>query len=299
MRTLRRHAPRLHRQVSAGELSVSQAVARHRAESKLGELSAKAAAAPSAQGPESWRIITGDCVAQMPLLARRAFRLVFADPPYNEGVDYGAGRGADRQAPAAYLGWCERWMREAAELLTPDGSMWVLISEDYAADLHNLLRGVGLHRRAWLVWREGFGVYRADNFGRCARHLLYFVKDPARVVFNAHAVTVPSDRQAKYNDARANPAGKIIDNVWDVPRVAGTHPERIPDFPTQLPVELLRRVVGCATDPGDQVLDPFNGSGTTGAACVELGRRYVGIDKGKRFAERSRLRLRGVTVRAA
>jgi hypothetical protein len=65
----------------------------------------------------------------------------------------------------------------------------------------------------------------------------------------------------------------------------GNHAERLPDFPTQLPLDLLRAVVGCASEPGDLVLDPFSGSGTTGVAAIGLGRRYVGIEKSAEFAQ--------------
>jgi site-specific DNA-methyltransferase (adenine-specific) len=100
-----------------------------------------------------------------------------------------------------------------------------------------------------------------------------------------------SARQAKYGDKRAVPTGKNLDDVWTISRVAGTHGQRIEGVPTQLPIELLRRVVGCASESGDLVVDPFNGSGTTGVACVELGRKYFGIDKSDRFASLARARL--------
>jgi site-specific DNA-methyltransferase (adenine-specific) len=157
-----------------------------------------------------------------------------------------------------------------------------------------ILKDLGLTVRAWITWHETFGVNCANNFNRCSRRLFYAVKDPGRFVFHAEAVSRPSDRQAKYNDPRANPDGKILDDVWtDIPRLAGTHKERLPDFPTQLPVALLERVVLCASDPGDLVLDPFSGSATAGVAAVRHGRRYLGVEKNPRFAELSRLRLRG------
>jgi site-specific DNA-methyltransferase (adenine-specific) len=84
--------------------------------------------------------------------------------------------------------------------------------------------------------------------------------------------------------------------VWIIPRLAGTHRERIADFPTQLPVELLRRVVARASDPGDVVLDPCCGSATTGAACLELGRRFVGIEMSEKFADLARQRLEGIAA---
>jgi DNA modification methylase len=85
------------------------------------------------------------------------------------------------------------------------------------------------------------------------------------------------------------------DNVWVISRLAGTHAERIPGFPPQLPVALLRPIVGCASSPSDLVLDPFSGSATTEAACVELNRRYLGIEKGPDYSKRSRKPLESVT----
>jgi site-specific DNA-methyltransferase (adenine-specific) len=79
--------------------------------------------------------------------------------------------------------------------------------------------------------------------------------------------------------------------VWTISRVCGTFNERLQGFPTQLPVELLRRVVTTASDPGDLVLDPFSGSATTGIACLELGRRYVGIEINPEYAQWSQERL--------
>ena len=97
---------------------------------------------------------------------------------------------------------------------------------------------------------------------------------------------------------QANPGGKLWDNVWGIepaiPRLTGTCNERIPDFPTQLPLALVTPIVLCASDPGDLVVDPFSGSGTTGVAAICNGRRYVGIEKSEKFTELARLRLKGV-----
>jgi site-specific DNA-methyltransferase (adenine-specific) len=123
------------------------------------------------------------------------------------------------------------------------------------------------------------------------------VKHPDQYVFHEGAVLRPSDREEKYHDRRAQPGGKVWDSVWGVnppiPRLVENARERLPGFPTQLPLALLTAVVGCASDPGDLVLDPFSGSGTTGEAALRLGRRYVGIEKDRRNAELSRSRLQG------
>jgi site-specific DNA-methyltransferase (adenine-specific) len=221
-------------------------------------------------------------------------RLAFADLPYNIGIDYGDHHN-DRMKPADYLAWCRQWIAAAVRLLSPDGSMWLLCNHEWSARLQLAMEDAGLHYRQTITWYETFGVNCTRKFNRCSRPLLWMVRDPQRFVFNADAVRTESARQAKYQDKRANPKGKILDDVWVISRVAGTFKERIPGFPTQLPLELLRLVVGCASDPGDVVIDPFSGSATTGAACIELGRRYIGIEASEDFAERSRRRLASMT----
>ena len=231
----------------------------------------------------------------MPTLETGSVRLVFADPPYNQGVDYGPHHD-DEMTPEDYLAWCESWLKAAVRLLTPDGSLWLLVSYEWAWQFVPIAMRAGLQLRQWITWYETFGVNCTRKFNRCSRPLLWFIRNPIRFVFNPDAVRRLSDRQAKYGDKRANPAGKLWDDVWIIPRVAGTHGERLPEFPTQLPIRLLRPIVGCASNPGDSVLDPFAGSGTSGAAAVEVGRRYVGIEKSRRFAARARMRLEGLNV---
>jgi site-specific DNA-methyltransferase (adenine-specific) len=266
------------------------------ARAKKRKAMAEKAAAAEAMAAPSWRIIHGDCRATLGL-PRGEARLVFADPPYNVGMDYGDGKKADRLSDDAYLDSCATWMAFAYHRLAPDGSFWVLIGDEYAAEFKLLLGEALFTVRAWVKWHETFGVYSAaqNNFGRCSRHLFYCVKDPKNYVFHAEAVRRPSDRQAKYNDARADPAGKIWDDVWQIPRLVGTAAERIPDFPTQLPLALLRPIIACATDPGDLVMDFFSGAATTGVAAVEAGRRYIGIEKSGRFVELSTLRMKGIS----
>jgi site-specific DNA-methyltransferase (adenine-specific) len=243
---------------------------------------------------KGWQMITGDCLEVMPALEAGSVRLVFADPPYNQGVDYGAHHD-DEMSPEAYLAWCQSWLKAAVRLLTPDGSLWLLVSHEWAWQLIPIAMRAGLHLRQWITWYETFGVNCTRKFNRCSRPLLWLVKNPNRFVFNdCPEIRRKSDRQTKYNDKRANPAGKLLDDVWCIPRLAGTHGERLRDFPTQLPIKLLRSIAGCASDPGDLVLDPFAGSGTSGQAAVEMSRRYIGIERGKRFAARARMRLEGI-----
>jgi site-specific DNA-methyltransferase (adenine-specific) len=245
-----------------------------------------------------WRIITGDCVATMEAMEPGSARLVFADPPYNIAINYGSHYD-DRMEPEAYLAWCERWIRATARLLAPDGSLWLLVDHKWGWRLAGIaVDGIGLHLRQWLTWHESFGVNCTRKFGRCSRPLLWLVKDPQQFTFNADDIRVESDR-LRYGDKRANPAGKVPDDVWTFDRVAGTHHQRIAGFPTQLPVGLVSRVVACASKPGDLVVDPFSGSATTGRACITLGRRFVGIEQSTKYAARSQRLLAGITPQLA
>jgi site-specific DNA-methyltransferase (adenine-specific) len=243
-----------------------------------------------------WSVIEGDCVEAMGGMEAGSARLVFADPPYNIGVDYGDGAKGDRLPADRYLGWCRRWMTASARLLTPDGSLWAMSDPRWAGHFQCLLEDVGLHYRETIIWHETFGVYCEGKFGQDHRALFRFTRHPRRQVF--HPERVPSARQSKYGDKRANPLGRVPSNVWTISRVCGTFGERLPDFPTQLPLDLLRCGVTTASDPGDLVLDPFSGSATTGVAALESGRRYLGIESRGAFAAASRSRLSEAARRA-
>jgi site-specific DNA-methyltransferase (adenine-specific) len=253
--------------------------------------------------PTTWQIHQDDCLNLLADLGPA--RLIFADPPYNIGVDYGVGAIADKLPQAQYLAWCARWLRLCADRLTDDGSLWVLIDNKYADHFGVMLRQAGLHRQHWIIWYETFGTYCRKKLNRSSRHLFHCTKHPTRFLFHREAVNCASDRQIRYLDKRANPGGKNWDDVWGItrkdgsgaiPRVCGTHKERIPGFPTQLPLALLRPIIGCASDPGDLVVDSFCGSATTGVAAVELGRSFIGIEMQPRFAQLARRRLTQVTT---
>ncbi len=286
--------PELLEQVKDGQITLPQAKQSLLREQKLAELQRKAEAARStADGPPLWKIHHGDCLEVLPTLAGSA-RVIFADPPYNLGIDYGAGADADNLPPDQYLAWCRGWIQQCADCLTPDGSFWILISDEWADYFGVMLREAGLHRRAWIKWYETFGTNCVNNFNRCSRHIHYFVKNPRCFVFDPFAVSRLSDRQTKYGDKRANPGGKIWDDVWKIARLTGTCEERMPGFPTQVPLAITGAIVKCASEPGDLVVDPFSGSASTGVAAVQGKRRYVGIEASAEFCRLSELRLQAL-----
>jgi site-specific DNA-methyltransferase (adenine-specific) len=145
--------------------------------------------------------------------------------------------------------------------------------------------------RNWIIWHYTFGQQTKDKFARSHTHIFYFVNDRKNFTFNDFAVRVPSDRQLIYDDRRANPKGKMPDDVWEDSRVCGTFRERAGWHPCQMPESLLLRIIAVSSNQGDCVLDPFVGSGTTAVAARKLQRNYVGIEISQDYAEKAKQRL--------
>ena len=163
-----------------------------------------------------------------------------------------------------------------------------------------------------MIWYYTFGVNCVRGFSRSHTHLLHFVKDPKNFTFNAEnpSVRVLSARQLVYADNRANPMGRLPDNTWilrpqDTPaggfapmhdtwyfaRVAGTFHEREGFHGCQMPEQLLGRIIRVSSNPGELVLDPFAGSGTTLAAAKKLGRQWLGLELSREYVRRARKRV--------
>jgi site-specific DNA-methyltransferase (adenine-specific) len=224
-------------------------------------------------------VLVGDCVEVMRkhLLADSVKHdLICTDPPYNIGIDYGSGKKADRRAD--YVEWCYVWINLCVLSLADTGSMWVISGQEYGAHIDLAMQAAGLTIRNRITWHETFGVNCRNKFCRTSRPIYYAVKNPKKFTFNAEAVTVPSARQTKYGDKRAAPGGKIMDDVWTINRVCGTFRERVKGVPTQLPEELVRRIIAVSSNKTDWVLDPFAGSGTVPAVAESMGRSGHGIE---------------------
>lgn len=243
------------------------------------------------------RVIQGDCLAVLPTLDKHSVDLVVADPPYNIGIDYGRGRKAD--LIDNYVEWCDRWIGWCYRLLKPHGSIWIISGQEYGSWIDVKMQMNDLTVRNRITWHETFGVYCHNKFGRTSRPIYYAVKDAKHFTFNKEAVTVPSDRQTKYGDRRAAPGGKIMGDVWQINRVCGTFRERVKGVPTQLPEELVERIIGVSSNPGDTVLDPFAGSGTTLAVAARLGRSGIGIELNPDYARIAEERIAVATEAVA
>ncbi len=157
----------------------------------------------------------GDCIELMREMPAGSIDLAFADPPFNIGYEYDIYD--DDHDDEDYLDWSRSWMEEVHRLLTPTGTFWLAIGDEYAADLKVIAdRQIGFTTRSWVIWYYTFGVNCKRKFSRSHAHLFHFVKDPDKFTFNADdpAVRIPSARQLVYGDKRANPNGRLPDDTW-------------------------------------------------------------------------------------
>lgn len=265
-----------------------------------------------------------DCVKGLAAVEPGTVDLAFADPPFNIGYDYDVYD--DRQAADAYLKWSRDWMAGVVAALKPTGAFWLAIGDEYAAELKVIAqKDLGLTCRSWVVWYYTFGVHCTKKFTRSHAHLFYFIKDRAAFTFNDEAVRVPSARQLVYADRRANPKGRMPDDTWMLPhsrvledrwvlrpqdlpdgfrpdedtwyfpRVCGTFKERTGWHGCQMPEQLLGRIIKACSNPGELVLDPFGGSGTTLAVAKKLERHWLGFELSKQYVQQIRKRLNDIS----
>lgn len=255
------------------------------------------------------QVVCADSIATLNGAPEGWVDLVFADPPFNIGYLYHGYD--DRLKTEDYLKFSEDWMRAVHRALKPSGSFYLAIGDDYVADLCVIARRkIGFVMRNWIIWHYTFGQQTKAKFAKSHTHILYFTKDERDFTFNADAVRVASARQTTYNDKRANSKGKLPDDTWylrpqetpepffapdgdtwNVSRVCGTFKEREGWHGCQMPIAVLNRIILASSNPGDVVLDPFNGSGTTSVAAALLGRRFLGIDQSPQYVAHARKRV--------
>ena len=218
------------------------------------------------------------------------------DPPFNIGLDYPAYD--DRRPEAEYLAWLDDVFGAVLRVLSPTASLWVQIGQTIQAEVCVLLKRLGLHWRNTVAWHYTFGPHQSRKFVPSWQALHWFSVHPRRFAFNADAVREPSLRQTKYNHKRANPKGRVPDDVWKVPRVCGTFRERV-SHSCQTPRAVLDRIIRACSDPGELVLDPMCGTGTACVAAAGLGRRFLGIELAEQTAETARRRTAETTAETA
>ena len=243
------------------------------------------------------RILIGDCLTELAKLPSESIDLIFADPPYNlqlagdllrpnntkvDGVDDDWDKFSSF---SDYDTFCRAWLAEAKRVLKPNGAIWVIGS------YHNIFRlGVALQDHGFwsqndIIWRKVNPMpnFRGKRFTNAHETLIWAGRDQdARVTFNYESIKALNDDIQMRSD-------------WLFPICSG--PERLKDgagkkaHPTQKPEALLHRIILATTNPGDVVLDPFFGTGTTGAVAKRLGRRWLGIEREQAYANAAQERL--------
>jgi modification methylase len=242
-------------------------------------------------------ILEGDCVTEMARLPDKSVDMIFADPPYNlqlggdlfrpEGsrVDAVDDEWDKFESLTAYDNFTRDWLEQARRILKDDGTIWVIGS------YHNIYRVGALLQDAdfWIlndvVWRKTNPMpnFRGTRFTNAHETLIWCAKDEkARYTFNYRAMKALNDDLQMRSD-------------WLLPICAGAERVKGEDgakaHPTQKPEALLYRILLACTKPGDVVLDPFFGTGTTGAVARRLGRRWIGIEREPTYAKVARERI--------
>jgi len=243
----------------------------------------------------------GDCIQVLRSLPDACVDMVFADPPYNLQL------GGDLLRPdnskvdavdddwdkfdsfAAYDAFTREWMTECRRVLKPEGSIWVIGSYHNVFRLGSAIQDLGFWVLNDIIWRKSNPMpnFKGTRFTNAHETLIWAARsrDQKRYTFNYDALKAFNEDVQMRSD-------------WTLALCTGE--ERIKDadgkkaHPTQKPEGLLHRVLMAATRPGDVVLDPFFGTGTTGAAAKRLGRRYIGIERDETYAKVAEKRIKAV-----
>jgi site-specific DNA-methyltransferase (adenine-specific) len=225
-----------------------------------------------------------DCMLILPALADARVDTVFADPPFNLGKRYGA-RTNDAIADGEYLAWCRAWLAECARALKPGGALFVYNLPRWNVLLGAHLVELGLTFRHWIAIEMSASFPIAGRLHPSHYGLLYFTKGKPKT-FRRIRTPIATCRHCgkelkDYGGHRGamNPRGVTLKDVWtDIPPVRHWKYKSKSRPANALSTKILDRVVEMTTEPGDVVLDPFGGSGTTFAVCEAKGRRWLGVE---------------------
>lgn len=235
--------------------------------------------------------VRGDCLRTLRLMKSGCADLIFADPPYNLGKDF--GNDSDKWDSAAeYVEWCKAWIDECMRVLKDSGTAYLMSATQYMPYL-DIYVSEKYHVLCRIVWAyDSSGVQSKKMFGSLYEPILMANKSAkAPFTFNQQAILVEAKTGAtrKLMDYRKDPpqpyhTTKVPGNVWTFPRVRYKM-EEYENHPAQKPESLLERMILASSNPGDLVLDPFAGSFTAPAVAVRLGRAAVGIELNEAYFE--------------
>ncbi|WP_425229214.1 site-specific DNA-methyltransferase [Sphingomonas sp.] len=241
-------------------------------------------------------IIMADCIAAMKALPAKSVDLIFADPPYNlqlggelfrpdgSHVDAVTDAWDKFESLKHYDAFTRAWLAEAHRLLKDDGTLWVIGSYHNIFRVGAAVQDLGFWILNDIVWRKANPMpnFRGTRFTNAHETLIWASKgEKAKYTFNYRSMKTLNDELQMRSD-------------WEFPICGG--PERLKAdghkvHPTQKPEALLYRVLLASTKPGDVVLDPFFGTGTTGAVAKRLGRRWIGIEREPAYCSAAAARI--------
>src|SRR5499426_4821306 len=246
------------------------------------------------------RIVVGDCVAEMAALPAGSVDLVFADPPYNLQLRSDLKRPDDSRVDAvdddwdkfssfeAYDAFTRAWLMACRRVMKPNATLWVIGSYHNIFRVGAILQDVGFWILNDVVWRKSNPMpnFRGRRFTNAHETLIWAARDPNKsYTFNYEALKAGNDDVQVRSD-------------WTIALCTGEERLKGGDgkklHPTQKPEALLARVILASSRPDDLVLDPFCGSGTTGAVAKRLGRRFIGIERDATYAAAAQARIAAV-----
>lgn len=228
-------------------------------------------------------IYHGNCLDALQHIPDSSVDLIFADPPYNIGKQF--GDFADSwPSDIKYAEWCFQWLELCIQKLTSTGSLYVMTSTQAMPYLDLWLRE-RLCVQSRIVWHyDSSGMQAKKFFGSLYEPILFATKDPKKYTFNVADIEVEARTGAvrKLMDYRKEvptpyKTTKVPGNTWYMPRVRYRMPE-YEEHPSQKPEALLERIIKASSNVGDTVLDPFGGTFTTSAVAQRLGRQSISIE---------------------
>lgn len=236
-------------------------------------------------------VILGDSLKVMKSMTSESVDLIFADPPYNIGKDFGNNKDKWNDVDS-YVEWCKEWIDDCMRILKPNGTMYFMTATQHMPYL-DVYVSRKYHVLARIIWAyDSSGVQSKKMYGSLYEPILMVTKSAsAAYTFNANAILVEAKTgsQRKLIDYRKDPpqpynTEKVPGNVWQFPRVRFRMDE-YENHPTQKPEALLERIILASSNEGDIVFDPFAGSFTTCAVASRFGRRTIGIELNREYFE--------------
>ncbi len=254
-------------------------------------------------------IWVGDAIEWLKTFPSESVDLIFADPPYN----LGKAEWDTFESHQQYIDWSLQWIVEAARVLKPRGTLYICGFSEILADIkHPASRYFSGVR--WIVWHYKNKANLGNDWGRSHESILHFRKgkkftmniDDVRVPYGNHTLKYPEHPQAvtsQYGKGqprsttwRPHPKGAKPKDVIEIPTTCNGMNEKTP-HPTQKPEELVRKFVLVSSNPGDLVIDPFLGSGTTAVVAEQLGRKWSGCDISATYCDWAVERIKRVQSR--